>query len=291
MAGRKKLPPVANHTPELNEELLAQTTAEIDALHAMQADYNAERDLVNQVLGQIQMADAFSQFSATVATSKMAYIKEIKAYRALAGKKSGDGRQFSGTWDEFCELTGSSRRKIDEDIQNLQVLGEQALESMSRMGIGYRELRQYRKLPADSRSALAAAAQTGDKDGLLELAEELIARQLKDKEALAAANAEQAATLAARERVIEDKDGELNKLREKLARLEGADRVAALLTAYGEAATAVIRELHRLTVITGDIYAARASGDAETRDALGTQVYNNVQLIAAKVARLQDYGE
>ncbi len=33
------------------------------------------------------------------------------------------------------------------DIANLRTFGEEALESMSRMGIGYRELRQWRKLP------------------------------------------------------------------------------------------------------------------------------------------------
>ncbi|WP_255306833.1 hypothetical protein [Gilliamella sp. GillExp13] len=38
-----------------------------------------------------------------------------------------------------------SRVKVDDDIANLRILGEEALESMSRMGIGYRELYQYHK--------------------------------------------------------------------------------------------------------------------------------------------------
>ncbi|MFY9179647.1 MAG: hypothetical protein WAO12_07705, partial [Venatoribacter sp.] len=93
-----------------------------------------ESALVNQLLGQVQMADAFSKFSATVATSKLAHVKESKAYRALSGQKTGDGRQLEGTWDEFCNLLGKSRRSVDEDIQNLRAFGEAALENMSRIG-------------------------------------------------------------------------------------------------------------------------------------------------------------
>ena len=62
----------------------------------------------------------------------------------------------------------------DEDIKNLRQFGEQALESMSRMGIGYRELRQFRRLPDDQKTALIEVAKTGDKDSFLELAEDLI---------------------------------------------------------------------------------------------------------------------
>ncbi|MBS0598184.1 MAG: hypothetical protein JSR92_12850 [Proteobacteria bacterium] len=53
------------------------------------------------------------------------------------------------------------------------------------MGIGYRELRQYRRLPADDQAALAEVAQAGDKEAVLDLAEELIARQNKRNEQLA----------------------------------------------------------------------------------------------------------
>lgn len=154
-------------------------------LAAAQADYSDERDLMNQLLGQAQMADAFAKFSVTVTTSKLAYVKESKLYRALQGQKTGDGHQFSGTWEEFCSLLGRSREQIDEDIRNLRALGEGALESMSRMGIGYRELRQYRRLPEDDKALLVELAKGEDKEAFLELAEEIIAKHAKEKEALA----------------------------------------------------------------------------------------------------------
>ncbi|OHT26138.1 hypothetical protein A3Q29_00265 [Providencia stuartii] len=148
---------------------------------------NESRDLLNQLLGQAQMAGAFEDFSRTVRTSKLTFIKENKLYRLLKGTKNPHGAEsLTGTWEEFCKLLGCSVDQVDRDIANLHAFGEEALESMSRMGIGYRELRQYRKLPADQQQALIEVAKEGDKESLMELAEELIAKQVKEKEALKA---------------------------------------------------------------------------------------------------------
>ncbi|WP_205754864.1 hypothetical protein [Azoarcus sp. DD4] len=181
-------------------------------LHAIKDAYSDERDLLNQLLGQAQMADAFAKFSVTVTTSKLAFVKENKLYRTLSGKKSGDGHQFSGTWDEFCSLLGRSREQVDEDIRNLKTLGEEALESMSRMGIGYRELRQYRRLPEDQKTALIEAAKVGDKDTFLELAEDMIAKHAKEKEALAKLVEELKADGEASARLLSDKNAKIDEL-------------------------------------------------------------------------------
>ncbi|EMM2471633.1 hypothetical protein R7S55_005611, partial [Raoultella ornithinolytica] len=50
--------------------------------------------------------------------------------------------------------------------------------------IGYRELRQFRRLPEDQKSALIEVAKEGDKTALLELAEEMIAKHAREKEEL-----------------------------------------------------------------------------------------------------------
>ncbi|HBS9329754.1 hypothetical protein HJX28_15845 [Klebsiella pneumoniae] len=180
MARTKSQPAELIPDVTLNREL--ETTQNLMSIVSSQM--NDERDLLNQLLGQAQMADALAQFSLTVSTSKMAYVKENKLYRALSGRKTADGQQFSGTWDEFCSLLGRSRQQIDEDILNLRTLGEEALESMSRMGIGYRELRQFRRLPEDQKSALIEVAKEGDKTALLELAEEMISKHAREKEEL-----------------------------------------------------------------------------------------------------------
>ncbi|ENG2554118.1 hypothetical protein FR957_016590 [Escherichia coli] len=160
-----------NPALEATQNLMANITSQI----------TDERDLLNQLLGQAQMADAFEQFSRTVRTSKLAFVKENKLYRNLKGKKTPNGSEFSGTWDEFCNVLGISVDKADLDIANLTAFGEEALDSMSRMGIGYRELRQFRRLPDDQKSALIEVAKEGDKAAFVELAEELISKHEKEK--------------------------------------------------------------------------------------------------------------
>ena len=155
--GAKPLAAAEAVGPQIDAEKLPERNQELVAMSDIQAGYGQDRDLVNQLLGQVQMADAFGKFSVTVTSSKLAFVKENKLYKALAGQKSRNGYDFSGTWEEFCGQLGISVEKADLDIKNLRQFGEEAVEAMSRMGIGYREMRQYRQLPDDSRNALADA--------------------------------------------------------------------------------------------------------------------------------------
>ncbi|QPB31845.1 hypothetical protein ISX58_20705 [Citrobacter amalonaticus] len=198
---------------ELNPELKATQ----NLLATVTSQLSDERDLLNQLLGQAQMADAFEQFSRTVRTSKLAFVKENKLYRNLKGKKTPNGSEFSGTWDEFCNVLGISVDKADLDIANLTAFGEEALDSMSRMGIGYRELRQFRRLPDDQKSALIEVAKEGDKTALLELAEEMIAKHTKEKEDLKT-------DLEISRQTLAEKKDEINVLKDQ------ADELKAKLT-------------------------------------------------------------
>jgi chromosome segregation ATPase len=196
--------------PAINEQGITET---MNTMTSIQSEYNDDRDLLNQLLGQAKMADAFCKFTATVAISKMAYVKESKLYQSLAVMKDRDGRGFTGTWEEFCKLLGTSAPKANEDINNLQNFGEEALESMSRMGIGYRELRQYRKLPEDQKTTLIEVAKAGDKEALVELAEEFIAKNAKEKEQLKKENS----NLQADYKALSKRNADVAKEKEELA--------------------------------------------------------------------------
>lgn len=179
MARTKSEPAKEIELPALNTE---QLTANQNAMATLLSSHSEDRDLVNQLLGQAQMAGAFEEFSRTVRTSKLAFVKENKLYRAIAGRKSPHGAEvMSGSWEEFCGLLGRSVDQVDRDIANLRTFGEDALDAMSRMGIGYRELRQYRRLPEDEQAALIEVAKAGDKDAFIDLAEEIIAKHAKEK--------------------------------------------------------------------------------------------------------------
>ncbi len=231
--------PTTPLTPDapLDEAALNQAQ---QVMATAQAAYGAERDLVNQLLGQAQMADAFAKFSVTVTTSKLAHVKENKLYKALKGQKSGNGYQFlSGTWDEFCELLGRSRESVDLDIANLNAFGEQALESMSRMGIGYRQLRQLRRLDGDRRQELIAAAEAGDKDAFLDIAEELVSTCDKEKAELQKKLADKSADYEAQGEVLAAKDQKLNDITRAL--LKAQKRIAEM--PIDEAMTEIRTEL------------------------------------------------
>lgn len=227
---------IAQETPiQFDHALLAQDAQAARDLAQMKADYAEGRDLANQLLGQAQMADSISKFTQTVSISKLAFVKEHKLYKSLKGKKIPHGAEFlmathrgddgktphgaeflAGTWAEYCALLGKSEDQVARDIANLQAFGEEALESMSAMGIGYRELRQYRKLPADQQMALIEVAKVGDKEGFVELAEEIIAKHAKEKEAHAAALTEAQANLAAKQRALDASSATIANLHEQL---------------------------------------------------------------------------
>ncbi|MFJ2713445.1 hypothetical protein ACIOZM_21565 [Pseudomonas sp. NPDC087346] len=194
----------------------AALTADQNMMTTMLASHSDERDMVNQLLGQAQMADSIGKFTATVAVSKMAYVKENKLYRALAGMHNRDGRGLTGTWEEFCCLLGTSAPKVNEDINNLRQFGEDALDSMSRMGIGYREMRQYRRLPEDAQAALIEVAKAGDKDAFVDLAEEIIAKHAKEKDELTQRLDETNADYEAQSEVMAKKTAELDKTKQEL---------------------------------------------------------------------------
>lgn len=207
---------VANSTKEAIELPAIDEQRINDAMNTIttiQSVYNEERDLVNQLLGQAQMADAFGKFSQTVWASKLNFVKENKLYRNLSGKKAPNGLELKGTWEEFCSLLGVSDEKANQDIANLKSFGEEALESMSRMGIGYRELRQYRKLPEDQKTALIEVAKAGDKESLVELAEEFIAKNNKEKEQLKKENS----NLQADYKALSKRNADVAKEKEELA--------------------------------------------------------------------------
>lgn len=294
-AGRPAMPAAQAVAVVLNGEETAPEVAAVDGLAQLQASYGQERDLVNQLLGQAQMAGAFEEFSRTVRTSKLAYVKEHKLYRSIAGAASPHGAEkLSGTWEEFCRLLGRSVDQVDRDIANVQAFGEQALESMSAMGIGYRELRQYRKLPEDQKQALIEVAKAGDKEGFVELAEEIIAKHAKEKEALATRVEEAQATLEAKDRVLQTRAELIGKLEEQVAGkfkpLPGSEaRTAqeqALLKELDEGTSSAFLSMHR-TFKAAD---AALSGSG-ARDAIQARARQAIEFLAQQLADMcEEFG-
>lgn len=200
----------------VNEEAVSV----IQNLGAIAQGLQDERDLVNQILGQVQMARSIARFADVVSLSKLAHIKETKMYRALQGKKAidADGNEIAdvGTWDGFCQALGLSRSKVDEDLTNLKAFGEEALKQLGAIGAGYRELRQWRRLPDDAKSALIEASKLGNLDAVQYLAEELIHTHTKEKDELQKKLTDTQADYDALGEVLSKKNAELDRTKQDL---------------------------------------------------------------------------
>lgn len=221
--------------PETNTDTFQEEAGALSMLGSIALGIQDERDLVNQILGQVQMARSIARFADVVSLSKLSHIKETKLYRALQGKKAfdPDGNEIAdvGTWDGFCQALGLSRSKIDEDLTNLNTFGEEALKQLSAIGAGYRELRQWRRLPEDSRSALIEAAKQGNREAVEYLAEELIARHAMEKDELQKKLDESQRDLDALSQVEADtsrklRDAKLELERNQLRTMPWSDKVA-----------------------------------------------------------------
>lgn len=284
--GRTANPAPADKATPVNETAIAEDFAAANQIASLANSYSEDRDLVNQLLGQAQMADAFAKFSVTVSASKLAFVKENKLYQSLKGKKTGHGAQFSGTWEEFCNLLGRSREHADRDIANLRSFGEEALESMSRMGIGYREMRQYRKLPEDQKQALLEVAKSGDKEGFLDLAEEIIARHAKEKEELTTQAEEARAEKQATDQLLENKNKRIDQLERANQRIKAmpADEAGAALR---KEATTMVYDAQGL--INGNLRAAlEALNDAPDADGKTMFMAGMVGQLIADLMKLCD---
>ncbi|MDR2188929.1 MAG: H-NS histone family protein [Azonexus sp.] len=214
---RQALAVIEAKTPAIPSEVVDKALPSSDA---------EGRDLINQLLGQAQAFAAASGLLQTFGVSKLAYVKENGLYKHMAGMRAPNGLEFGGTWVEFCGLLGISDEKANQDIANLRAFGEEALESMNRMGIGYRELRQFRKLPPDQREALAQIAKTGNKDDVLEAAYEAIEAERAKRGELEGKAAELAEDLKLAERRSKNLDAEIERQALQLKRLTEAKRRA-----------------------------------------------------------------
>lgn len=271
-----------NPKPEIDENLAAADVQQAVQLTTLQQGYGQGRDLVNQLLGQAQMASALSVFSQTISVSKLAIVKESKMYQQLAGMMAPNGLELKGTWEEFCNLLGMSDEKANQDIANLQTFGEVALEQMQRVGIGYRDLRQFRRLPLDQKSALIEAAKSGDKDTLLELAEDLIAKHAKEKEVLTQ-------QVEAKDAVIAQKTNRIEELVEEKNRRDGMTEAEKLQDMEHELQKATLLAVGHMAVIRKQISDIRSLD--RTPHGLNVACANTLQrVISEAVGIATDWG-
>lgn len=180
-----------------------------------------------QSLRMAEAAGRISAFQFNEAINRVALLKifqdirDTSAYKGATVILRATGETVTvATWEDFCTAHGYSRRKIDEDLQNLASFGGDFLELQDKLGLGYRELRLLRKglaeLPPEERQAVLADVAEAEgpeevKEKLADMRLELAQAKAREKELLA--------DMEAKEKVSKGKTEKLDNLEEQVARL------------------------------------------------------------------------
>ena len=195
-----------------------ETAASEKALVAAAA--TAEQIEMNQLLGRLQATQAIAAMLDGLSLAQIAQIKESKRYKQLAGQKMviGGVEIRLDTWEGFCAALGSSRRGIEENLDNLRLLGEEALDKATALGVTTQELRKLRHLDASDQQIVIGEIEVaaGDKEAIIDLITDMAAKHSKEREELQAKLEDQRGEAAASERIIEERNKRIDKLEKQL---------------------------------------------------------------------------
>ncbi len=192
-----------------------------------------------EMLGMVKMSDFHRKLITCQQIKMLSEFKKSKRYKDLTMQDIDGNWKHVSTWEEFCGCLGFSAKKIDEDILNLNRLGEDFLETSQRLGLGYREMRKLRQLPEEARAEIVDAdySDTTDKEELIEKIEDLTAQHAKEKEALQAQLKRKSDDYEAQAKVLATKNERINHLD-----LELAKKTKAIETQTPEQRGGVLRE-------------------------------------------------
>ncbi len=179
---------------------------------------------INQVLGRVQSLQAVASFVETFSLTQLAQIKEQKLYRKFNNQTMIiDGVEIRlNTWEGFCKAINSNRITIEDKLANLRLLGEETLERVEALGMTTRELRKLRQLDSTDQKVIISEIEvnTGDKESIIELIEDMSVKHNKAKEELEKQLAEQKEQTDIQKRLVAQKEKKINDLDKEIVRQE-----------------------------------------------------------------------
>lgn len=180
----------------------------------------AQMDEVMREIGQLEAFDFINKLLTVSSLKILQKIKETKSYKGLVYKGANEELLTVSSWEEFCtNKLNIPRATVDDRLLNLNQLGEDFFEASQKIGLGYRELRKLRQLPAEQQQLVMEndAIDAGDKDAVRELIDELNAKHQKDLKAAKGEKAELENQLKVARQMRDEAQMEANKFREEIA--------------------------------------------------------------------------
>lgn len=267
-----------------------------DAIAAQQRETTL---LIGQRMGRRMMINAIGKMLNVTDLLDLQKIKESKSYKGFVHIGVDGKPVIITTWEDYCRLVeGRSRESVDLDMINFKQLGGEFFEAMHTIGIGPGTMRDIRQLPDDTRKALMTAADSGDKDTFLDLAETLISRHTKEiaditKRAEDAEGDLEASRqrVAVKEKETEKLTGEVLKLKRRVETLTPDEAAAdirkeAALFAF-RAEHAIRGELRPAFQALFDHAAANGGNHAEFMLGLIAQIEREANVLRAEFGLLK----
>lgn len=141
-------------------------------------------------------------------------VRESKRIKDLPIRQPDGTVATATTVDEFCRLAfGKPRTAMIEASETLDILGEQAYEAASRLGLSRSALRISRALPPEKLEVVRNAISSGSaKAEVLAVIEDLAEKVQKAEDTTAETRAE----VEAKEKLLADKNQQIDSLRTEL---------------------------------------------------------------------------
>lgn len=180
----------------------------------------ASLDEVMREIGRIEAFDFMQKLASVSSLKLLLKIKENKGFKGLTYKDQDGNLLTVSSWEDFCvHKLHTPRTTIDERLLNLNQLGEEFFEASQKIGLGYRELRKLRQLPADQQQLVIEneAVELGDKDALRELIDDLNAKHVQELKASKGEKAELEQQLKIARQMRDEAQSDANKHKEELA--------------------------------------------------------------------------
>jgi hypothetical protein len=201
-----------NNNTELTTE---QQSAVIDTKESVE-----RLEAVILDLGQVRAFDFLSKLVTVSNLRTLQNIKESKSYKGLTYRDEDNKLVTVSSWDEFCQhKLQISRKTIDNNLLNFNEFGEEFFEASQRIGLGTRELRKLRQLPEEDQTLIieSEAIDSGDKEAVKELIEDLTDKHAKEKKALETKVTEATTLANVRDTLVQGANAEAQTAKVQLA--------------------------------------------------------------------------
>jgi len=140
---------------------------------------------VAKAIGRIEAANFFTTVGDKLIAETAIKIKESKQFKDLPYKDENGNIRHVGDFSEFCRFfLGKSYQRTMELISNYNMLGSELYEQAEKIGFRQRDYNALKALPAEDQKVIQHAIESQlEKDQLLDLLQEMAAKNQREKEA------------------------------------------------------------------------------------------------------------